>query len=418
MKYLIIVGDGMADERQPSLGNKTPLEAANIPNIQRMAKQGIVCHTQNCPPDFACGSDIAHLSILGCDPYKYFTGRGPMEAAAMGIEVEPTDSVFRCNLLSMEDREGELDEKGFVSFNAGSIEGQDALDAVAQLTADPEVAAYLKANDMEIRTTPTFRQYLIHHHGDFKGLYFEPNWEGTPGPCKQVFPRGDEAKAAPYIGFMRLANRVMMNIPVNVKRRKEGKLPANGVWLWAEGVACQLPSFEERYGLTGAVIAGVPIVKGIGKLCGLEKVDVEGANGEIDTNIEGKVDAAWEMLQKHDFVLVHFEAPDECAHGADLKNKLQAIEWLDSRLVTPLLGRLENAGEDYRLIIISDHYTLVRTKDHDATPVPVLFYDSRVDIGRGIDYTEENALNGPNVPKGTELLNILLERDGAQDLLA
>lgn len=418
MKYMIIVGDGMADERMPELGNRSPLEVTNTPTIDRLAKQGVVCHTQCCPEAFSCGSDIAHLSIMGCDPFQYFSGRGPMEAAAMGFEVEPTDAVFRCNLLCMEDRDGLLDDKGFVSFNAGSIEGEDALEVVRELTEDPEFAAMLKKYDMEIRATPTFRQIAVQHHGDFKGLYFEPNWEGTPGPCSQVFPRGDDVKAAPYIELMRTANRVLQHKPINEKRRKEGKLPANGIWFWAEGTACQLPSFEERYGKTGAVVAAVPIVQGIGVLCGLEKVDVEGANGEIDTNIEGKMEAAWEMINKHDFVLLHFEAPDECSHGGDLKNKLQAIEWLDSRLITPLLNRMDAAKMDYRLMILSDHRTFVRTKDHDRTPVPVIFYDSRVDTGRNIPYTEENGMNGPEVANGVNLLDILLEQPGAQDLLA
>ena len=364
MKYLIIVGDGMADERQAALKDKTPLEAAHIPTLQRLAARGSVFHTTTCPSDFACGSDIAHLSILGCDPYKYFTGRSPIEAAAMGFTFAPTDVVFRCNLLTMEDRDGAFDEKSFVSFNAGSIEGQDALDVAAQLTADAEFATFLKANNMEILATPTFRHFLVHHGASLEGLHFETNWQGTVGACSQVFPRGDE-RAELYIETMRRANRAMQHLPVNEKRREEGKLPANGFWLWAEGTACTLPSFKERYGTSGAVIAGVPIVKGIGALCGLETVEVEGANGEIDTNIEGKVDAAWEMLQKHDFALVHLEAPDECSHNGDLKNKLQAIEWLDSRLVTPLLARLDAAKEDYRLILISDHYTLLRTRYPD-----------------------------------------------------
>lgn len=408
----------MADERYAELNNRSPLEVVNIPTINRLAQSGIVAHTQNCPPDFECGSDIAHLSILGCDPYQYFTGRGPVEAAAMGFSLEPHDACFRMNLLTMEDGDGIVDEKGFVSFNAGSIEGEDALEAVKELTEDPEFAAALKKYNMEIRATPTFRQIAIQHYGDFKGLYFEPNWEGTVGPCKQVFPRGNDEKAQQYIELTRIANKVMEHKPINEKRRKEGKLPANGVWFWAEGTACNLPSFEERYHKTGAVVAAVPIVQGLGALCGLEKVTVEGANGEIDTNIEGKMEAAWEMINKHDFVLVHLEAPDECSHAGDLKSKLQSIEWLDSRLIAPLLSKMDAAGMEYRLMIISDHRTCVRTKNHDRAPVPVIFYDSRVDTGRGFTYTEENGMNGPDIPNGVKLLDILLEQPGAQDLMA
>ena len=266
MKYLIIVGDGMADERMPQLGGKSPLEVADIPTINRLARQGVVGHAQNCPPGFSVGSDIAHLSILGCDPSKHFHGRGPMEAAALGFAVEPTDAVFRCNLLTMEDGDGPLDEKGFVSFNAGCIEGEDALEVVRTLKADPDFAAALKKYDMELRETPTFRQILIHHHGDFEGLYFETNWEGVKGPCKQVFPRGNEAKAEPYLTLMRLANKALEHAPINERRRKEGKLPANGIWLWAEGKAAKLPSLQERYGKSGAVVAAVPVVKGLGAM--------------------------------------------------------------------------------------------------------------------------------------------------------
>ena len=409
MKYLIIVGDGMADERMPQLGGKSPLEVADIPTINRLARQGVVGHAQNCPPGFSVGSDIAHLSILGCDPSKHFHGRGPMEAAALGFAVEPTDAVFRCNLLTMEDGDGPLDEKGFVSFNVGCIEGEDALEVVRTLKADPDFAAALKKYDMELRETPTFRQILIHHHGDFEGLYFETNWEGVKGPCKQVFPRGNEAKAEPYLTLMRLANKALEHAPINERRRKEGKLPANGIWLWAEGKAAELPSLQERYGKSGAVVAAVPVVKGLGAMCGLDMVDVEGANGEIDTNIEGKVEAAWEMVNSHDFVLVHLEAPDECAHAGDLKNKIQAIEWLDSRLITPLLGKMDEAKMEYRLLIISDHRTFVRTKQHEGSPVPFILYDSRVDTKRGVTYTEENGMNGPDVPHGDKLLDILFE---------
>ena len=208
---------------------------------------------------------------------------------------------------------------------------------------------------------------------------------------------------------MRLANRVLEHHPVTEKRRAEGKLGANGIWFWAAGTAMQLPDFREEYSCGGAVISAVPLCHGIGVLRGLEMVEVEGATGEIDTNFEGKLEATWASLQKYDFVCLHLEAPDECTHNGDLKGKVQAIEWLDSRLITPLLGKMDEAKMEYRLLIISDHRTFVRTKQHEGSPVPFILYDSRVDTKRGVTYTEENGMNGPDVPHGDKLLDILFE---------
>ena len=209
---------------------------------------------------------------------------------------------------------------------------------------------------------------------------------------------------------MALAHEILDRHPVTEKRRAAGLLPANGIWFWAEGTAAALPSFREQYGLEGAVVSAVPLCHGIGALRGLEMVEVEGATGELDTNFEGKLEAAWAKLQQYDFVCLHLEAPDECTHNGDLPGKLQAIEWLDNRLTGPLVSRLEAAGLDHRLLLLSDHKTLTATLGHGADPVPFLLYDSRRDTGRGGVYDEPAGERGPFVKEGCGLLDILFEK--------
>ena len=410
MKYLLIIGDGMADNPVEQLGGKTPLQAAHIPNIDRLAAHGIVGSVVNCPKPLPPGSETAILSIFGCDPRRYFTGRSPMEAAASGIHMLPGDTAFRCNLVALEDGDMPLDEKKILSHNAGSIDGEASLESVNVLLSDPDFVQTMKDARIEIYPFPAFRQLAIQHDSHIENVTFIPPHDHLGEPAGPYFPSGDP-EAEPFAKLMRMAHDLLDHHPVTEKRRKAGKLPANGIWFWAEGSAIQLPSFQEQYGRGGAVVSAVPLCQGIGVLRGLEKIDVEGATGELDSNLEGKVEAVWAMFQKHDFVGLHMEAPDECTHNADLKGKIQAIEWLDSRLVTPLLERLDKSGEDYRILLLSDHKTLTSTRGHDADPVPFLIYDSRVDTGRGGAYDEPNGEAGPFLPDGTVLLDKLFERD-------
>ena len=264
---------------------------------------------------------------------------------------------------------------------------------------------------MYIDPSPSFRPLAVKHHCDPSGVRFSPPHDHLGEVIGPLLPSGkDAALAKVFADLMRLANRVLEHHPVTEKRRAEGKLGANGIWFWAAGTAMQLPDFREEYGCGGAVISAVPLCHGIGVLRGLEMVEVEGATGEIDTNFEGKLEATWASLQKYDFVCLHLEAPDECTHNGDLKGKVQAIEWLDSRLVKPLTERLDAAHMDYRLLLLSDHKTLTATRGHDGDPVPYLLYDSRIDSGRGGVYTEKAGENGPFVAHGCELLHLLFER--------
>ena len=409
MKYLLVIGDGMADNPVPQLGGKTPLQAASIPTIDRMAARGLTGRVVNCPAPLPAGSETAILSIFGCDPRTYFTGRSPMEAAAAGIPLLPGDAAFRCNLVTLEDGDMPLEKKRILSHSAGSIEGDAALEALRALLDDPRFAGALAKAEMEIHPFPAFRQLAVQHHSDITGIRFTPPHDHLGEPAGPLLPAGNE-RAEVFAGLMDLAHRILDRHPAAERRRREGKMPANGIWFWAEGTAAALPSFREQYGVGGAVISAVPLCHGIGVLRGLEMVEVEGATGELDTNFPGKLEAAWRKLQEYDFVCLHLEAPDECTHNGDLPGKIQAIQWLDSRLVAPLLARLEEAGEDHRVLLLSDHKTLTATRGHDGSPVPFLLYDSRRDAGRGGVYDEEAGESGPLVENGSVLLDMLFDQ--------
>ena len=431
MKYFLVIGDGMADNPVPSLGNRTPLEYAKHPVIDSLAARGEVGSVVNCPKPLPAGSETAILSIFGCDPLKYFTGRSPMEAAALGIPLRAGDACYRCNLVTMESGSMPYEEKRILSHSAGSISGEDAKGVVLALTADPEFAAALREARMEIPPVPTFRPLAVQHEGDFSGIRFipphdhlgekcgpllpqveaAPDAAGNPGSAAEASHRSAAERAAVFTELQKLANRILEHHPLNDARRAAGKMPANGIWFWAEGTALELPDFKEEYGCGGAVVSAVPICHGIGVLRGLEMVEVEGATGEIDTNFEGKMEAAWRKLNEYDFVCLHLEAPDECTHNGDLPGKLQSIEWLDSRLVAPLVRRMDEAGMEYRILLLSDHKTLTSTRGHDGDPVPYLIFDSRADTGRGGAYNEPEGLKGPMELHGHRLLRKLFEME-------
>ena len=409
MKYLLIIGDGMADNPVESLGGRTPLETAAKPTIDALSRGGILGNVVNCPPPLPSGSETAILSIFGCDPLRYFTGRSPMEAASLGIRLDKGDACFRCNLITLEEGEMPFEERRILSHSAGSITAEEGLEFVKILNADEEFSSALKHIQMELPEVPATRPLAVQHNSDYAGCRFIPPHDHLGSKCGAFLPSGT-SKAEEYISLEKLAYRILSSHPLNEKRRSEGKMPANGIWLWAEGTAVSLPGFREQYGCSGAVISAVPICHGIGVLRGLEKVEVPGATGEIDTNFEGKLEAAWEKINEYDFICVHLEAPDECTHNGDLPGKIQSIAWLDSRILSPLLSRMDGAGMEYRILLLSDHKTLTSTRGHDGDPVPFLLYDSRVSDASGKEYTEANGMDGLTVPSGCKLLDLLFEK--------
>ncbi len=408
MKYLLVIGDGMADEPVTQLDGRTPLEAAQIPTIDRLSRQGILGSTVNCPPPLPAGSETAILSIFGYDPRTYFTGRSPLEAAAAGIALRPGDCAFRMNLVSLEDSDVPFAQRRILSHSAGSIGAEDAFEAVETLERDPDFSALLRRADMTIHRFPAFRQIPVQHGADLQGLVTIPPHDHLGEVIGPLLPSGC-AEGELLKELMEAAFRALDHSALNARRRSEGKLPANGVWFWAQGTAIALPSFAEKYGRRGAVISAVPLCQGIAALGGMEVSLVDGATGEIDTNYEGKRDRALELLHRSDldFVCLHLEAPDECTHNGDLPGKIQSVEWLDSRILAPMMRVLDEERMPVRILLLSDHKTLTSTRGHAGGPVPFLLYDSTAPRGSGLPYTETNGLKGPFVENGADLMRML-----------
>ena len=411
LKYVLVIGDGMADNPVPELGGKTPLQYANIPHIDALAAKGIVGNVKNCPKGLPPGSDTAILSIFGADPRVCYTGRSPLEAAATGIKLKNGDVSYRCNMIALEDNDLPYAEKRILSHSGGSIEGEQSIELVEYLFADPVFKTKAEQAGMKVYPAASFRHIAVQTGADITGIVLLPPHDHLGEVIGPLLPSGCP-NAQVLRELMELSHTVLDHHPINEKRRAEGKLPANGVWFWAEGTGVELQSFYDQFHHNGVVISAVPLCHGIARLSGLDVVEVEGATGELETNLEGKVDAAVHALETgYDFAAIHVEAPDECTHNGDLKGKLQAIEWLDSRVLHPLTERLDREPFDYRLLFISDHKTLTSTRGHDGDPVPFLLYDSRKDTGCGLPYCEESGMEGPSYDAGADVdMKLLFEQ--------
>ncbi len=409
MKYLLVIGDGMADNPVPELNGRTPLEVSKKPYIDSLAGHGVLGSVLNVPEGFPPGSDTAIMSIFGCDPHYCYSGRAPLEVAAQGISLSPGDAAYRCNNVTLtDDKTVPFEQKKIISHSGGGLCEKQGVELVEYLFSHPEFKSLADKAGMCVYPTESYRHIAVQKHVDIKGLELAPPHDHIGEPVSENLPKGC-ANAAILAELMKKANELLQEHPFNIQRRKEGKLPGNGIWFWAEGTAAKLPNFNEQYGKTGAVISAVPLCHGIARLTGLDVIMVEGATGEVDTNYEGKVKAALDALDSHDFVAVHLEGPDECTHCGDLKGKLQAIEWLDSRVVEPLCEALKAKGEDFRILILSDHKTLTSNRQHDGDPVPYIIYDSRKDTQTGLSYSEANGLKGVFLPAGTDLMPALFE---------
>ena len=409
MKYILVIGDGMADNPVPELGGLTPLQYSNKPFIDALAASGEVGSVLNVPVGLPAGSDTAIMSIFGCDPNLYYTGRAPLEAAATGIKLNPGDVAYRCNMVTYEEGDMPFEEKRILSHSAGSIEGDVSDEIVTALFNDPEFKPLAEKAGMSVNLGNSFRHIAVQAQADIKGIKLIPPHDHLGEKIGPILPAGCP-NADVLLELMVKANEILEHHPLNEKLRAGGKMPANGVWFWAEGTAVKLPNFVEENGYDGAVVSAVPLCHGIAALAGLDMVCPEGATGEIDTNYENKLAAAIEILEEHDFVAVHVEAPDECTHNGDLKGKIQGIEWLDTRMIRPMDAELKKRGWDYRLLFLSDHKTLTSTRGHDGDPVPYMIYDSRFDSGCGLPYTEESGEKGPYVNSGVALMSMLFER--------
>jgi 2,3-bisphosphoglycerate-independent phosphoglycerate mutase len=376
--------------------------------MDALASRGTLGQVKNCPDGLPAGSDTAILSIFGCDPRECYTGRAPLEAAASGIVLSPGDVAYRCNMVTYEDAELPFAEKRILSHSAGSIDGAESDKIVKALFSDPRFDKLAEQAGMRVYPASSFRHIAVQSAADIGGIKLTPPHDHLGETIGPLLPSGC-GNANTLADLMACAHEVLNHHPMNEDRRREGKLPANGIWFWAEGTAVALPNFVENYGRTGGVISAVPLCHGIAALTGLERVYVDGATGELDTNYEGKVDAALETLKDHDFAAVHLEAPDECTHNGDLTGKIEAIERLDARIVGPLLRKLDESAYDYRMLILSDHKTLTSTRGHDGEPVPFVIYDSRIDKKTGRTYCEADGAKGPDIDAGVKLMGQLFE---------
>ena len=393
MKYVIVLGDGMADEPIDALGGKTPLEAANTPAMDALASMGELGMVQNVPPSMAPGSDVANLSVLGYDPKLYYTGRSPLEALSVGVQMEPDDIVFRCNLVTLTEEEP-YPEKTIVDHSSSEISTADA-----DILMD-SIREHFNSGEFQFHTGTSYRHIMIWKHGRVSQL--EPPHDHLERVIGPYLPQ-----EACLRRFMEESFDILNNHPLNVQRAKEGKHKANSLWYWGAGTRPSLPNFTEKTGLKGAMISAVDLLKGIALGAGMLVCQVPGATGSIDTNWEGKAQAALQALLKDgcDFAYVHVEAPDEMAHQGLLQEKIESIEYLDSRLIAPICQGLEEAGEDYRMLILPDHPNPLRYRTHTGDPVPYVLFDSTRRRKKLSHYSEsEAAATGIIEPNGYRLL--------------
>ena len=381
MKYIVVLCDGMSGYPLESLGNKTTMETAVKPNMERLASEGIVGTVKTVPKGLLPGSDVANLSAMGFDPLECYTGRSPLEAVSMGVKMEETDVAFRCNLITLTD-ESDYTDKIMADYSAEEITTEEALPIINALNEA------FKSEKIEFYHGISYRHCMIWKGGPCD-LGLTPPHDISDKPIGEHLP-----KDAVLIDIMKKSYDVLKGHPINAERVKNGLNPANAVWLWGEGTKPAIASFEETTGHKGAVISAVDLIKGIGLCAGMEVLDVEGATGNINTNFANKGLAAYNALKNgNDYVYVHIEAPDECGHRGDTDNKIKSIEYIDEKVIGPLLKMLDDDGEEYKMLVMPDHATPIVTKTHAIDPVPFLIYDSRKKV-KGINvFTEKNAEN-------------------------
>lgn len=396
MKYCVLLADGASDHPCEELGGRTPLEAADIPSMDAIAKNGITGALHTIPEGMPPGSDVGNLSVFGYDPKTSYTGRSPFEAAAMGVALAPEDVAFRCNLVTLV-----VEEEALVmeDYSAGHISSEEAKELIATLASE------LGNETFRFYPGVSYRHLLVWHEG-LDAMVLTPPHDISDQPVAPYLPKGEGIE--PLMELMTSAQMLLKAHPVNRTREERGERVANSIWLWGQGRAPRLEPFAERYGVEGAVISAVDLVKGIGLLAGLEFIDVPGATGYFDTNYRGKADYALEALRDKDFVYVHVEAFDEAGHLGDAKKKVQALEDFDRELVTPLLEGLEALGP-FRVLLCPDHPTPVAVKTHVAEPVPYALWDS-VRPGDAVErYTEACRQEGSrHFPVGHTLMDYFL----------
>lgn len=373
MKYVVIIGDGMADYKIDSLGGKTPLQVAEKPRMDYMAKHGKIGFSHNVPSDMVPESDTANLAVMGYDPKKYSKGRSPLEAVSMGIDMKPDETAFRINTVALTEDGGAYEDQKILDHSADEITTEESTKLI---------------NTLEEQLGDEFTKY-------YPGVSYRHCliWKNAPELCEnytrphdvlgqvigKYLPQGEVGK--PYLDIMKKSYEILKDHPVNIERKKNGKLPANSLWIWGPGKKPQIASFEEKFGKKATVISAVDLIKGIGLCAGMNVVDVEGATGNVNTNFAGKAQAAVDALKNgSDLVYVHVEAPDECGHRAEIENKIKSIELIDEKVIGYIEDELKKMGEDYKFLILPDHPTPIALRTHTLDAVPYIMYSSVAEV--------------------------------------
>ena len=407
MKYVIIVGDGMADDPIQSLGGRTPLMVAKTPHMDWMAKQGEIGLVRTVPEGFNPGSEIANLSIFGYDPVRYYTGRGPLEAASLGVKLAGDDIAFRCNLVTLKFQGSKIVME---DFSAGHITDGEADKLILDLNKE------MATNEIRFYPGVSYRHLMVLKNGAAKFLNLE-KLELTPPHDiigKEITTFLPQSKE-PVLALMNESQKLLKSHPVNLVRVSKGLPPANSIWLWGQGRSPRIITLKERFGMDGYVISAVHLIKGIGILAGLEVLEVPGITGYFDTNYDGKVQYAMRGLKEKDFVYVHVEAPDEAGHMGNLRLKIEAIEAFDEKIVGPILKGMKDFRR-YKVLVLPDHPTPLSVRTHTADPVPYVIYSNEdgTTSSHGETFDEVSAgRSGISIEKGFELIERFLNPHGS-----
>ena len=400
MKYIIVLGDGMADEPIESLNGKTPLEYAKTPTMDELSKKSEIGMVHTIPDGMNPGSDTANLSVLGYDPARYYSGRSPLEALSIGVPMKDTDIAIRCNIVTISEDDVPFPEKTIIDHSSGEISTEEC-DVLLQA-----VRKELENETFKFYTGTSYRHCLIWDKGEVVEL--TPPHDVLTQVIGRHLPEYTVLRE-----MMKKSYDILVNHPINIERKKKGLNPANCCWFWGAGTKPMLSSFEEKTGKKGVMISAVDLLKGIAVGAGMGVAHVEGANGGLHTNYEGKTQAAIDALLKdgYDFAYIHLEAPDEMGHQGSVERKVQAIEYLDTRVIAPLVKAFNEQGTEYRMLVLPDHPTPIRVRTHTSDSVPYMLYDSTNELDKTWDYNEKDGTASGNfVEKGYTLIDHLFSR--------
>lgn len=397
MKYIVILGDGMADEPIKELGDKTPLEYGKTPAMDELAPNSMIGMVRTIPEGMAPGSDTANLAVLGYDPRKYYTGRSPLEALSIGVNMKPTDIALRCNLVTLTEEESTYEDRKIIDHSSSEITTMDAKILLKAVQEELETDLY------KYYLGTSYRHLTIWDKG--KVVDLKPPHDILGQVIGEFLPESYDLRE-----MMKKSYDILNNHPLNRERKAKGLHKANSIWFWGAGTKPDLDSFEEKYNKKGAMISAVDLLKGIGAGTGMKVIQVKGADGTLHTNYEGKARAAFKALTEdhYDFVYVHVEAPDEMGHQGSVSKKIEAIESIDGKVIKVLKELLDESGIDYRMLVLPDHPTPIRYKTHTSNPVPYMLYDSTHKQSKHWNYNESEArLSGNYIKKGHTLMNKL-----------